>query len=203
MTKWASGGDKFTLKHILLAYTKGNEAVFVNLFRLFYAGSKNVSVHEELRNTLWKCCWAIRRCVEKMLCLMNFQTHRSSSGMLFHFQILHPSLAGNTQIKELTFTLLKGVSSDWLLHWSWCKSWSKGWDIFCHVLHCNTRVTTLQWTANCRHNITVHTCWPLYEITCEGGAWEEAALRAWMLLLKPQLTTVQVQNCSQIISLFL
>lgn len=30
----------------------------------FYAGSKNVSVHEELRNTLWKCCWAIRRCVE-------------------------------------------------------------------------------------------------------------------------------------------
>lgn len=47
-----------------------------------------------------------------MLCLMNFQTHRSSSGMLFHFQILQPSLAGNTQIKELTFTLLKGVSSD-------------------------------------------------------------------------------------------
>lgn len=138
-----------------------------------------------------------------MLCLMNFQTHRSSSGMLFHFQILQPSLAGNTQIKELTFTLLKGVSSDWLLHWSWCKSWSRGWDIFCHVLHCNTRVTTLQWTANCRHNITVHTRWPLYEITCEGGAWEEAALRAWMLLLKPQLTTVQVQNCSQIISLFL
>lgn len=138
-----------------------------------------------------------------MLCLMNFQTHRSSSGMLFHFQILQPSLAGNTQIKELTFTLLKGVSSDWLLHWSWCKSWSRGWDIFCHVLHCNTRVTTLQWTANCRHNITVHTRWPLYEITCEGGAWEEAALRAWMLLLKPQLTTVQVQSCSQIISLFL
>lgn len=87
-----------------------------------------------------------------MLCLMNFQTHRSSSGMLFHFQMLQPSLAGNTQIKELTFTLLKGVSSDWLLHWSWCKSWSRGWDIFCHVLHCNTRVTTLQWTAKAQHH---------------------------------------------------